>query len=393
MFPITTGLTHFNFSSNTKTYFDYFKHDGYYLCGCFPDHDFFINLASNLDENYAYIYNKLESWKNLSGGIGNSIIEKLKSLKQHEPWLFVIHIMDLHNLFALPEDFRNNEFGENDYDKMLSFIDVWIGKFLKEINLKNTLIVISSDHGSYIPVTGKIPSEIPTIQKIMKKGKKIVPSLEPVGVKMLLLMRKATREVRMHKLKKEHSEYELRSLNNRGKSELFEETIRVPLIFAGYGIKNHLIFDNLVRHVDIFPTISEIVNLQNKNHQKDGRSLVPLLNNDKMDELPAYIETGVSAGDFSEKINPQSVGQIIGLRTSRYKYLRSRENTTESILFDLKNDPKELTNIAEENQQIVKELEKKLSNLITATKHAKPDDLTEEEQRKAEELLKKLGYI
>lgn len=393
MFPITTGLTHFNFSSNTKTYFDYFKHDGYYLCGCFPDHDFFINLASNLDENYAYIYNKLESWKNLSGGIGNSIIEKLKSLKQHEPWLFVIHIMDLHNLFALPEDFRNNEFGENDYDKMLSFIDVWIGKFLKEINLKNTLIVISSDHGSYIPVTGKIPSEIPTIQKIMKKGKKIVPSLEPVGVKMLLLMRKATREVRMHKLKKELSEYELRSLNNRGKSELFEETIRVPLIFAGYGIKNHLIFDNLVRHVDIFPTISEIVNLQNKNHQKDGRSLVPLLNNDKMDELPAYIETGVSAGDFSEKINPQSVGQIIGLRTSRYKYLRSRENTTESILFDLKNDPKELTNIAEENQQIVKELEKKLSNLITATKHAKPDDLTEEEQRKAEELLKKLGYI
>jgi len=393
LFPITTGLTHFNFSSNTKTYFDYFKHDGYYLCGCFPDHDFFINLASNLDENYAYIYNKLESWKNLSGGIGNSIIEKLKSLKQHEPWLFVIHIMDLHNLFALPEDFRNNEFGENDYDKMLSFIDVWIGKFLKEINLKNTLIVISSDHGSYIPVTGKIPSEIPTIQKIMKKGKKIVPSLEPVGVKMLLLMRKATREVRMHKLKKELSEYELRSLNNRGKSELFEETIRVPLIFAGYGIKNHLIFDNLVRHVDIFPTISEIVNLQNKNHQKDGRSLVPLLNNDKMDELPAYIETGVSAGDFSEKINPQSVGQIIGLRTSRYKYLRSRENTTESILFDLKNDPKELTNIAEENQQIVKELEKKLSNLITATKHAKPDDLTEEEQRKAEELLKKLGYI
>jgi len=393
LFPITTGLTHFNFSSNTKTYFDYFKHDGYYLCGCFPDHEFFINLASNLDENYAYIYNKLDLWKNLSGGIGNSIIEKLKSLKQHEPWLFVLHIMDLHNLFALPEDFRSNEFGENDYDKMLSFIDVWIGKFLKEINLKNTLVVISSDHGAYIPVTGKIPDEIPTIQKIMKKGKKIVPSLEPAGVKMLLLMRKASREIRMHKLKKELSEYELRSLNNRGKSELFEETIRVPLIFAGYGIKNHLIFDNLVRHVDIFPTISEIVNLQNNNYQKDGRSLVPLLNNDKMDELPAYIETGVSAGDFSEKINPQSVGKIIGLRTSRYKYLRSRENTAEPILFDLKNDPQELTNIAEENQQIVKGLEKKLTNLITAKKLEKPDDLTEDEQRKAEDLLKKLGYI
>ena len=43
-FPISTGLTHFNFTSKTETYFDIFKQNGYYTSGFFPDHDFFDYL-------------------------------------------------------------------------------------------------------------------------------------------------------------------------------------------------------------------------------------------------------------------------------------------------------------------------------------------------------------
>ena len=391
--PSSTGLTHFNFSKQVKTYFNYFKDYGYYTSGYFPDHDFFVNLGSNLDENYFYIYNKLESWKNLSGGIGDSIIDKLKSLKQHEPWLFSIHIMDLHNLFALPEAYNHERYGKNNYEKMLSFIDSWIGKFLKYIDLKNTLIVISSDHGSYIPLTQTNPDEIPSLQKFLKNGKKIAPKLEPVGIKFLLIMRKLAKEIRMKKLKNTYSEYELRSLSNRGKSELFDDTIRVPLLFVGFKIKNHVILNNLVRHIDIFPTILEIANLEDNQLEIDGQSLVSLLNNEKLKELPAYIETGVSAGDFSEKINPDSQGNVIGLRTSLYKYLRKRNNSKDIILFDLKNDPKELINISSQNPEIVKEMEEKLSSLLNSKDFFKTDELTKEEQEKAEDLLKKLGYI
>ena len=325
--PSTSGLTHFNFSKEVKTYFNYFKEYGYYTSGCFPDHDFFINLGSNLDEKYFYVYSKLDSWKNLSGGIGDSIIDKLKLLQNHQPWLFSVHIMDLHNLFVLPEEYDDNKYGKNNYEKMLSFIDFWIGKFLKNIDLKNTLIVISSDHGSYIPLSQTNPDEIPKIQSFLKSGKKIAPKFEPMGVKLLLLMRKLAKEIRMKKLKNKYSEYELRSLNNRGKSELFDETIRVPLILTGSGIQQSKIINDLVRHVDIFPTISEIVNLQNDQFQIDGRSLISLLNNKKFQELPAYIETGVSAGDFSEKVNPKAKGNVVGLRTSSYKYLRSRDGS------------------------------------------------------------------
>jgi len=391
--PSTTGLTHFNFSKNTKTYFNYFKDNGYYTSGCFPDHDFFMNLGSSLDDNYFYVYNKLESWKNLSGGIGDTIINKLKSLKKEKSWLFSVHIMDLHNLFALPEEYDHKKYGKNNYEKMLSFIDSWLGKFLEHVDLKNTLIVISSDHGSYIPLTQTNPDEIPTIQKFLKSGKQIAPKLEPLGIKFLLLMRKLAKEIRMKKLKNSFSEYELRSLSNRGKSELFDETIHVPLIFTGFGINEHIILNNLVRHIDIFPTISEITHLDTEKFQIDGQSLVPLLKNQKFEEFPAYIETGVSAGDFSEKVNPDSKGNVIGLRTSYYKYLRKRDNSENPILYDLKNDPKEMTDISSQNPEIIKEMEEKLCNILNSKNNFQTDELTKDEQQKAEDMLRKLGYI
>ena len=189
---------------------------------------------------------------------------------------------------------------------MLSFIDSWLGKFIENIDSKNTLVVISSDHGSYIPLSDTNPDEIPTIQSILKKGKKIVPKLEPVGLKALLVMRKMAKEIRMKNLKTKYTEYELRSLKNRGKLELFDETIRVPLIFSGFGIKTNVVCNDLVRHVDIFPTIAEILNLKIPEISTDGRSLFPLLNSKNMKELPAYIETGVSASDFTEKITSRA---------------------------------------------------------------------------------------
>jgi len=393
LFSLRTGITHFNFSSSTKTYFDIFKNNHYFTSGCFPDHDFFLKILSKLDDNYAYVYNKLESWRNLYGGLGQTIVEKLSTLKNQQPWIYAAHIMDLHNLSALSPEFKKEEFGETPYDQMLSSIDVWLGKFIEKIDLNNTLVVITSDHGSYIPITNTIPDEIPTVQRFMKKIKKKAPLLEPVGIKLFLLMRKIAKEYRTTNLKKNHSAYELRSLSMRGDTELYDDAIRVPLLFSGYGV-NKKIINALVRHVDIFPTISDIVKLENDDMKPDGLSLVPLINNEAMPELSAFIETGVTAGQFSEKVNPKSVGKMIGIRTSRYKLLKSRnDNDHTKILYDLQNDPKELENIAEHNPDVVKQLEKQLKEIMIPLDVEKPQDLSDEEQQKAEDLLRKLGYI
>tara|TARA_B100000029_G_scaffold501257_1_gene574302 strand:- start:7397 stop:8761 length:1365 start_codon:yes stop_codon:yes gene_type:complete len=392
-FPITTGLTHFNFSTKTKTFFDTLKKNGYYTSGFFPDHDFFKNLTQNFDEKTLYVYDKIENWKNLYGGIGDSILEKINLLKNHEPWIFSVHIMDLHNPSALPDSFNESEYGETIYERMLSSIDSWIGKFHESLDLKNTLFIITSDHGAYIPLK-QIPSEIPSIQNFMKKGKETAPFLEPIGLKIFLLIRNLAKKYRTQKLKKELSDIELRSFNIRGNNELFEETIRVPLLFTGNGIPKSKIIKNLVRHVDIFPTISELIDLKITDTKIDGRSLVPLFTDQKMDEAPAYIETGVTANQFNDKVNPKSTGKIIGLRTSQYKYLKSRDSSEDSrILFDLLDDPMETKNIYDEKSKIASDLDKKLTKLMNSPKKQFTSDLSDDEQQKAEELLRKLGYV
>ena len=113
-----------------------------------------------------------------------------------------------------------------------------------------------------------------------------------------------------------------------------------------------------------------------------------------MDELPAYIETGVTASQFNDKVNPKSTGKIIGLRTSQYKYLKSRDYTEDShILFDLLDDPMETKNIYDLKSEIASDLDRKLSRLVDKPKKQFTNDLSENEQQKAEDLLKKLGYV
>ena len=61
--------------------------------------------------------------------------------------------MDLHGtetsfLSQPPDEFSNIKFGSNRYEQMVSALDVWIGKILEKINLENTLIIFTADHGS-----------------------------------------------------------------------------------------------------------------------------------------------------------------------------------------------------------------------------------------------------
>ena len=127
--------------------------------------------------------------------------------------------------------------------------------------------------------------------------------------------------------------------------------------------------------------------------KSDGRSLLPLINNKKLDELPAYIEVGINLAQLVNSKNPKALAKIIGIRTSEYKYLRARDDLNENVrLFDLKNDPLEEKNIVDEQPKIVKKMEEILSQF---TKDSNDDDgtLTDEDIKKAKETLLRLGYI
>lgn len=393
-FPIQTGTTQFNFSEETLTYFDILKQNGYQLGSFIPDLDFFKKLTSKFDKKNQYVFEKKEEWKRLGEGTGNEIVSELKTMNLTEPWIYYMHIMDIRKPFPVPKEFDKEEFGETKYDKLVSYVDMWLGKILEQIDLEKTLVVLSSDHGEYIPITGEEITEIPKIQKTINSATKKAKFAERAGLKSLIFLRFVAQTYRKEKLKRTVTPYEMRSFNTRAALDLYDETINVPLIFSGANIKSKKLFSELVRHVDIFPTIVDLIGIKESIPTQNGQSLLPLINEEKFEEKPAYIEVGINLAQLIDDKNAQIEGKIIGIRTSKHKYLRDRKEKNKQVrLFNLKDDPLEENNIAEKNPEIIKEMEEILSKLESDHNSKNSDNITDEEVKKAKDILLKLGYI
>ncbi len=63
----------------------------------------------------------------------------------------------------------------------------------------------------------------------------------------------------------------------------YEELIRVPLIIKVPGTKS-IAIDNYVHHVDIFPTILDLIGISPPENKIQGKSLIPLINGGKIDK-------------------------------------------------------------------------------------------------------------
>ena len=302
--------------------------------------------------------------------------------------------MDIRKPFPVPKEFDMEEFGETKYDRLVSYVDMWLGKFLEQIDLEKTLVVLSADHGEYVPITGEEITEIPKIQKTINSATKKAKFAERAGLKSLIFLRFVAQTYRKEKLKRTVSPYEMRSFNTRAALDLYDETINVPLIFSGSKIESSKLFSELVRHVDIFPTILDLVGINDSIQGQNGQSLVPLMNGKKFEEKPAYIEVGINLAQLIDQKNPQVEGKIIGVRTSSYKYLRDRNDKEKHVrLFDLEEDPLEENNIAEKKSDIVQEMEKILDEIKSKQQSNKSDNITDDEVKKAKDILMKLGYI
>jgi len=373
------------------TYVKKLNEFGYHTHVIFPKLLEPSGIMKDFDDKMAYADNS-----RLSSGLDLQIINKLDSIKRNEPWFCIIHLIDLHEPILVPKEY-DEKFGENQYERMVSVIDSWIGKILQQINLKKTLVVLSSDHGDIIQHVQKNGQEIKFepnfLQRVLWKIGPLLPKfLFPIKYNFHLKIDDMVKQRKLSKLKKYNlSPYEIRSLLGsrlRRENTLYDESLRIPLIFSYYSIKSKIKIFQQVRNIDIFPTIMEILGLP-ANENIDGQSLVPLFHGKKLEASPIYLR---SAPEIKT-----SVEHMCGIRTSEYKYFRSIDNPKDNVhLFNLKNDPFEETNLANTKSDIVKKMEKILTeiqnNLLNEpklNKKTKPD----EETKKIEDELKKLGYI
>ena len=104
------------------------------------------------------------------------------------------------------------------------------------------------------------------------------------------------------------------------------------------------IISEQVRLIDLFPTICDLLKIKNP-VSIDGKSLLPLIEGNDFEEAPAYFE--------SSPLIQIKTNDVIGIRTSQFKYFRDRNNPNKRrFLFNLKKDPYEDNNIGNETKTV-----------------------------------------
>lgn len=118
-----------------------------------------------------------------------------------------------------------------------------------------------------------------------------------------------------------------------GKQNLYDHSVRVPLIFRGPGIPAGEVREQYVYLLDIFPTLCKLCGV----------------------EIPASVE-GISFADMFTDASVQTRetlyfvynDMIRGVKNRRYKLIEYCNTVRQTQLFDLEKDPNELVNLADD---------------------------------------------
>jgi len=126
-------------------------------------------------------------------------------------------------------------------------------------------------------------------------------------------------------------------LGERGlwyKMTFYERAVRVPLLFAGPGIKRRRRIGAAVSHLDLLPTLAGLVGARIGRSGLDGRDLAPALQGGALkqgDVIGEYMGEGYDA-------------PVVMIRRGARKFVHSVADGSE--FYDLARDPQELRNLA-----------------------------------------------
>ena len=162
---------------------------------------------------------------------------------------------------------------------------------------------------------------------------------------------------------------------------VYDSTMRVPLILWGPTVLGEgSVVESLVRTVEIAPTVLDLLNLPPL-ADIQGISLAPLITGETSD---------LHLTGYGESIEPMlfEASPIRFVREGEWKYIHK----VNPELYNVREDPGELDNVAAENPQIVKQLRSKLGELIAepplrSSSGTVPIDAATREQ------LQALGYL
>jgi arylsulfatase A-like enzyme/Tfp pilus assembly protein PilF len=242
-----------------------------------------------------------------------------------------VHYYDPHLPYDPPPPYKVGSRGRDDlYDGEIAYMDHYVGAILDRLKekgiLEKTLVVVAGDHG------------------------------EGLG----------------DKVETGHGVF------------IYEETLRVPLIFSNSRIfPRPRVVESTVRLIDVAPTILEITGLGGEAAGMQGQSLIDWIDGKTGEDLDSLVETFFPRDNFGWS-------ELVGLVAGPWKMIQAPRPE----LYNLESDPGERQNVFESSAQKARELSAKLGQEIlrlSSGDGAAGDDAP----AKAEDLerLRSLGYV
>ena len=147
------------------------------------------------------------------------------------------------------------------------------------------------------------------------------------------------------------------------KRQMYEESMRIPLIvYAPEIIKPGTKISELIQNIDIAPTLLELAGIK-KPDQMDGMSFAPLIKGEKINWRDR-----VFYEYFWERPFPHTP-TVLGVRTTKYKYLTFHGIWDIDELYDIEKDPEEKHNLIKDPdyEKLYKELNKQIYDWLEST--------------------------
>ncbi len=160
---------------------------------------------------------------------------------------------------------------------------------------------------------------------------------------------------------------------------LYDATIHVPWIMAGPKIGQGRVSPTIARLIDVLPTLYDYAGLPART-DIEGRSLRPAADGRRMDDAPSYAESLYSELELGW-------APLYSWRAGGFKLVEAPRPE----LYDLKNDPKELTNQAETDVSRVAQLRRGLEAALR--QQTTPAGASASSDPQTLERLRSLGYL
>ena len=323
------------------------------------------------------VYNRRERHWYLDTSWGDRTIATLAS-DRREPWFTFLHLWELHWPRRAKGQFAHSRYGKQLYQRSVAYLDSQLQRILGAVDPQKTIVVITGDHGEGI--AGAIDDPRPWVQLAIRAAYRMTRGLPPRTKKRILSLGKRLVLV-------ERDQHEV-----AGHAALcvYDYLIRVPLIFSAPGlVPEGCQVDTQVRHVDIAPTILDLVGIDPSAFGLQP-SLLPTMRGHDCQDRPAITEALQTM--LHDRLN-----RLVGLRTGRFKYIAAPDNpNVPQELYDLEADPFERRNLAAEQPGLLEELRLQLDQLQNG--HGDRASLTDQRMSAEEEelvraRLESLGYL